>query len=289
MMEEQLKNLKSIIENNIPDIKQKKQKNPKFLCVASGKGGVGKTNFSTNLAYILANYFDKKILIIDADIGLGNIHIILKIPLIKSLKEFFEGKDIKQNIIRIKNFDLIPGFSGIESLNDIENLDLDRLINSLEEIASDYDYIIIDTAAGIGKDVINFILASDKTYIITTPEPTAITDAYSLIKSLYKLYNYNNFSLIINMVKSLEEGEETFERLQKSCDKFLNLKLNFAGVLPYSENLKKSVLNMSLISENYPSDKFTKSLIEISKKEIGEEVLNSKKESFFKKLFSFLR
>ncbi len=288
-MEEQLKNLKNIIENNIPEIEQRKQRNPKFLCIASGKGGVGKTNFSINLAYVLANVFGKKILIIDADIGLGNIHIILKIPLIKSLKEFFEGKDIRDNIIRVKNFNLIPGFSGIESLNEIENLNLERLINSLEEIAFNYDYIIIDTAAGIGKDVINFILASDKTYIITTPEPTALTDAYSLIKSLYKLYNYNNFSIIINMAKNFEEGEETFERLQKSCNKFLNLKLNFAGILPYSENLKTSVLNMSLISESYPSDKFTKSLIEISKKEIGEDILNTKKESFFRKLFSFLK
>jgi flagellar biosynthesis protein FlhG len=288
MMEQQLKQLKELVNKVSPETIQTK-KNPKFLCVSSGKGGVGKTNFSINLAYILANHFNKKVLLIDADIGLGNIHVILNIPLIKSLKEFFEGKDIEENIIKVKNFDLIPGFSGIDNISDIENIDLNHLIKRLDEISGEYDYIIIDTAAGIGKEVINFILPSDKTYIITTPEPTALTDAYSLIKSVFKIYGYSNFKIVINMCKSEEEGIETFERLSSSCKRFLNIELNLAGILPFSENLKKSVISRTLISESYKTDSFTKNLIEIAKKETGEDIKRENKESFFKKLFSFIK
>ncbi|MBX0311280.1 MAG: MinD/ParA family protein [Sulfurihydrogenibium sp.] len=288
MMEQQLKQLKELVNKVNPQALQTKR-NPKFLCVSSGKGGAGKTNFSINLAYIMANHFNKKVLLIDADIGLGNVHIILNIPLIKSLKEFFEGKDIKENIIKVKNFDLIPGFSGIDSISDMENVNLNYLIKRLEEISGEYDYIIIDTAAGIGKEVISFILPSDKTYIITTPEPTALTDAYSLIKSVFKIYGYSNFKVVINMCKSEEEGIETFERLSNSCKRFLNLELNLAGILPFSENLKKSVVSRTLISESYETDSFTKKLLEIAEKEMGENIKRENIESFFKRLFSFIK
>jgi flagellar biosynthesis protein FlhG len=288
MMEQQLKQLKELVSKVNPNAIQTKR-NPKFLCVSSGKGGVGKTNFSINLAYILANHFSKKVLLIDADIGVGNVHVILNIPLIKSLKEFFEGKDIKENIIKVKNFDLIPGFSGIDSVSDMENINLNYLIKRLDEVSGEYDYIIIDTAAGIGKEVISFILPSDKTYIITTPEPTALTDAYSLIKSVFKIYGYSNFKVVINMCKSEEEGIETFERLSNSCKRFLNIELNFAGILPLSENLKKSVVSRTLISESCKSDSFTKKLLEIAEKETGENIKRENRESFFKRLFSFIK
>ena len=137
--------------------------------------------------------------------------------------------------------------------------------------------------------MINFILPSDKTYIITTPEPTALTDAYSLIKSVFKIYGYSNFKIVINMCKSEEEGLETFERLSNSCKRFLNIELNLAGILPFSENLKKSVISRTLISESYKTDSFTKNLIEIAKKETGEDIKRENKESFFKKLFSFIK
>lgn len=287
-MEKQLEYLQKIV-NNSNSKPLSLERNPKFICVSSGKGGVGKTNFSANLAYILANYFNKKILLIDADIGLGNIHIILNIPPIKSLKEFFEGKDIEENIITVKNFDLIPGFSGIDKISIVDNIDLNPLIKKLDDISKNYDFIIIDTAAGLGKEVISFVIPSDKTYVITTPEPTALTDAYSLIKSVYKLYGYSNFRLIINMCKNEEEGLNTFEKLANSCKKFLNLDILLSGILPYSENLKNSVMSRTLISESFKTDKFTKNLVEIAKKETGEEIINKKKESFFGRLFSFIK
>lgn len=288
MMEQQLQHLKEIVKQNL-EKNDSSIKNSKFICVASGKGGVGKTNFSINFAYTLANRFNKKVLLIDADIGLGNVHIILNIPLIRSLKEFFEGKkDIKENILNVKGFDLIPGFSGIDSISQLEEEKVLLLVGKLNEISKNYDYIVIDTGAGIGKDVINFVVPSDKTYLITTPEPTALTDAYSFIKSLYKLYGYQNFKVVINMSKNEEEGYEVFERLNNSCKKFLNLDIEFAGYLPLSENLRKAVLDRKLICEEHPKDKFSEKLQSIVAKETGEKV-EEKKDNFFKKFLSLLK
>ncbi|WP_211245385.1 MinD/ParA family protein [Sulfurihydrogenibium subterraneum] len=288
-MEQQLEHLKTLVKQKLEN-NNNVIKNSKFICVASGKGGVGKTNFSINFAYILANKFNKKVLLIDADIGLGNIHVILNIPLIRSLKEFFEGKkDIEENILNVKNFDLIPGFSGIDNISVLEEEKIIMLVDKLDKISKLYDYVIIDTGAGIGKDVINFVLPSDKTYLITTPEPTALTDAYSFIKSLYKIYNYKDFKVVINMVKSDEEGYEVFERLKESCKKFLELDLELSGLLPTSENLKKSVLERKLICEEYPKDKFSEKLIQIAVKETGEEIKNKEEKSFFKKFLSLIK
>ncbi len=285
-MEQQLQHLKEVVKQNL---EQSNIKNSKFICVASGKGGVGKTNFSVNFAYTLANKFNKKVLLIDADIGLGNIHIILNIPLIRSLKEFFEGKkDIKENILNVKGFDLIPGFSGIDDISQLSEEKVLLLVSKLNEISMSYDYIIIDTGAGIGKDVINFVLPSDKTYVITTPEPTALTDAYSFIKSLYKLYEYKDFRIVINMVKNEEEGYEIFEKLKNSSKRFLNLELEYSGFLPFSENLKKAVVERKLLCEEYPKDKFTENITEIVAKETGEKI-NKKKESFFNKFLSLIK
>jgi flagellar biosynthesis protein FlhG len=285
-MEQQLQHLKEVVKQNL---EQSNIKNSKFICVASGKGGVGKTNFSVNFAYTLANRFNKKVLLIDADIGLGNIHIILNIPLIRSLKEFFEGKkDIKENILNVKGFDLIPGFSGIDDISQLSEEKVLLLVSKLNKISMNYDYIIIDTGAGIGKDVINFVLPSDKTYVITTPEPTALTDAYGLIKSLYKLYEYKDFRIVINMVKNEDEGYEIFEKLKNSSKRFLNLELEYSGFLPFSENLKKAVVERKLLCEEYPKDKFTENITEIVAKETGEKI-NKNKESFFNKFLSLIK
>jgi flagellar biosynthesis protein FlhG len=287
MMEEQLQHLKQLVEKNL-ESKTENIKNSKFLCVASGKGGVGKTNFSVNFAYTLANKLDKKVLLIDADIGLGNIHVILNIPLIRSLKDFFEGKkDIEENIISVKGFDLIPGFSGIDNISELEEEKVVMLVNKLNEISAKYDYIIIDTGAGIGKDVINFVVPSDKTFVITTPEPTALTDAYSFIKSLYKIYNYKNFKIIVNLVKNEEEAYETFNRINTSSKKFLNLDLELVGFLPISENLKKSVIERKLVCEEFPKDRFSEKILEIAQKETGEKT-EKKEKSFFEKFLSLI-
>lgn len=285
-MEKQLENLKKYMTTT--DKKQMDRRNTKFITISSGKGGVGKTNFIVNFAYILANNYKKRVLLVDADIGLGNVHIILRLPLIKSLKEVLNGASITDNIITIKNFDVLPGFSGFEKIKEVEQTKIDKLLYDIENLSSQYDYILIDTSAGIGEDVISFIVASDKSYIITTPEPTAITDAYALIKTMVKLYDYNNFEIIVNMCKNQEEGFEIFLNLNNSTQKFLSTKIELAGVLPFSENLRKSVLERKLIAEEYTRDTYTKGIVDIVEREINNRQINTGSK-FWEKFLSFFK
>lgn len=281
-MEEQAKGLLKLVNE------KQIEKNTKFLAVASGKGGVGKTNFAVNFAYILANDYDKKVLLIDADIGMANVHILVNVNTKKTLKDILNGAKIEEIIFNTRGIDILPGFSGIDAINEVEDSAVLRFIQNLNSISENYDYILIDTAAGIDNKVISFIRASSQTYVITTPEPTAIMDAYALIKSMKKLYDYSNFKVIINMAKSEEEGFETFERLRTSVKKFLDMELNLGGILPFTKNIQKTVRKKQIISEVYPSDKFVLQLKRIAAEELKEPPPEIK-QKFWEKVVSFLR
>ncbi len=281
-MEEQVQGLKQLIEA------KKTLVNSKFISIASGKGGVGKTNFAVNFAYTLANEFGKKVLLIDADIGMGNIHILLGSNPNKNMKNLLNGEDLYDIITHVKGFDVLFGFSGIDSLMDLEDLAIYRVLNKLDRISSEYDYIIIDNGAGISTKVISFLRASNKAYIITTPEPTALMDAYALIKSLNRIYGYSKFKIVINMCRNKTEEIEVFEKLNNSTKKFLNLNLSLAGGLSFSKNLKKAVENKSLIVEEFPTDSYSLDMKRIASLEVGEPV-KEENPNFWKKVFSFLK
>ena len=281
-MNEQAKDLIELVN------KKNLEKNNKFIAVTSGKGGVGKTNFAVNFAYHLVNSYNKKVLLIDADIGMADIHVVLNIRPENNLKNVLNGKKLEDVVITRFGIDVLPGFSGIDSLDDLEDFVVSKLIQDLSEFSQKYDYVIIDTSAGIDNKVSAFVRAASRSYVITTPEPTAFLDAYALIKSIYKIYGYSNFKLIINMCKNKNEALDTYERLDQSFKKFLNRTFEFYGWIPFSENLNKSIKEKKLISESYPSDKFVKQIKEITAKEVGEPVPEIE-ESFWKKLVGFLK
>jgi len=281
-MEEQAKGLLKLINE------RKIERNTKFLAVASGKGGVGKTNFAVNFSYLLANDFGKKVLLIDADIGMANVHILVNVNTKKTLKDILSGEKIEDIIFSTRGIDILPGFSGIDAINEVDDTAVFRFVQNLNDVSEKYDYIIIDTAAGIDNKVISFIRASSKTYVITTPEPTAIMDAYALIKSMKKLYDYSDFKVVINMVKNEEEGLETFDRLRSSVDKFVGIDLQLGGVLSHTKNIQKTVKRKQIISEVYPSDKFVLQLKKIASEELGEPP-PPVKGSFWEKVVNFLR
>lgn len=286
-MEKQLENLRNYLSNKKPENRHN-GRDTKFLAIASGKGGVGKTNFSVNFAYILANHFGKRVLLIDADIGLGNVHVLLRLPLVKSLKDVLEGKRIEDSIVNIKNFDVLLGFSGFEKFKEIEPVKIDKLIQDIEKVSRKYDYVLIDTSAGIGDEVVSFILPSDKTFLITTPEPTAITDAYALIKTMVKVYNYSKFDVVINMCKNTEEGKETFEKLYTSSKRFLDTQVNLAGFLSLSENIRRAVIERKIIVEDSPKDSYSRSLIELVGRQVNESGYREDS-SFWDKFISFFK
>jgi flagellar biosynthesis protein FlhG len=149
MMKNQAHQLSQLVKTGI------KSRKTKVISFVSGKGGVGKTSIATSLAYVLANSFNKRVLLLDCDIGLGNIHILLKLPPEKNLKLALTGTDIKQIIQRIYNFDVVLGFSGIESLEEFESFESANVIVQLEKVIENYDYVLLDNSAGITLSLIH--------------------------------------------------------------------------------------------------------------------------------------
>ncbi len=282
-MNEQAKDLIKLMERELNSY------NTKFLTISSGKGGVGKTSFAVNFAYILANFFNKKVLLIDADVGMANIHVLLNLKPKKDIRKIIEETDISNLIERKENIDILPGFSGIEEISEIEDYALTRLIQKLSDISNRYDYILIDTSAGIDNRVISFIRAASRSYIIATPEPTSMTDAYALIKSIRKLYGYSKFKLIVNMAESKKEGMATYNRLRESAKRFLDMDLQLAGILPKTKNMTLSIKKKEIFCKIYPDDMYTIELKKISSKELGESVPVESGQSFWGRVLRFLR
>ncbi len=281
-MNEQAKNLIKLMDKKSP------QFNTKFFTITSGKGGVGKTNFAVNYAYILANIFRKKVLLIDADVGMANIHVLMGLNVKNDIRKILEETKIEDLIIHKDNIDILPGFSGIEEIGELEDYALTRLIQKLSNISDRYDYILIDTSAGIDNRVVSFIRASGRSYVITTPEPTSMTDAYALIKSIRKLYGYSRFKIVVNMASNFKEGFETYERLRESAKKFLNIELKLAGILPKTNNMTKAIKKKEIFCKIYSNDKFSAELKKIISKETGESVPAFAGETFWGRVLRFL-
>jgi flagellar biosynthesis protein FlhG len=282
MMKNQAHQLSQLVKTGI------KSRKTKVISFVSGKGGVGKTSIATSLAYVLANSFNKRVLLLDCDIGLGNIHILLKLPPEKNLKLALTGTDIKQVIQRIYNFDVVLGFSGIESLEEFESFESANVIVQLEKVIENYDYVLLDNSAGITRFTLNFSRASDETYVITTPEPTSLTDAYAFIKTMKNLFNYSNFKIIVNMTSNRREGFETFERLKSSAIKFLNVEPKLGGIIPASNHVKEGIRKGNLIVHHYPSDKFSVEIKKIAQLELGE-FIKEDRSNFINKILKFFR
>ncbi len=260
----------------------------RVLSFVSGKGGVGKTLIATSFAYTLANTFGKKVLLLDCDIGLGNVHLLLGLDPSKNLKAVLRGSSLKEVIQNIYNFDVVLGFSGIDSLEELESYEAANLLIQIDRVLENYDYVILDNSAGISRFTVNFSRAATETYIVTNPEPTALTDAYAFIKSVYRVYGYTSFKVIVNAVSSRREGFKVFERLRLSVEKFLQFRLKLAGILPYSSRVKDALTSGMPLVHLYPSDPFSLGLRRIVQLETGE-VLPEEEESFIKKLIRFLK
>jgi len=216
--------------------------NQKIISISSGKGGVGKTNISINLGIAMAKQ-GKKVLIMDADFGLSNVNIILgKIPEY-NLFHVFKGTKKLQDIIFKTEYgiDIIAGASGFNELTNMKPFERDNFISQLDEL-NIYDIIILDIGAGISENVIKFALIGDELIIITTPEPTAITDAYGIIKILLSENKDINVRVIVNKIKDIKEGRQISMRMQSIVSQFLNYQIDILGYVYLDEELPKAVM-----------------------------------------------
>lgn len=213
------------------------------IAIVSGKGGVGKSNFSTNFAYGLRSY-GKKVIIIDMDIGMGNIHILLGMTPSNTLRDYLtESKELAEVINKApEGLDFISGGSGLNSVMEWSKEMFERLITAFEYLQTEYDFILFDMGAGATQHVIDLVLAVDEIIVISTTEPTSITDAYSMMKFICLRDPDKQFHIVGNRVSKNEEGTDTVTRLQFAMRKFLDKETTILGLLPEDGSVHKAVL-----------------------------------------------
>ncbi|GAB4370424.1 MAG: MinD/ParA family protein [Spirochaetales bacterium] len=219
-------------------------RNTRIITVASGKGGVGKTNFSTNLAIAYAQ-MGKRVVLMDADLGLANVNVILGIIPKFNLYHLIRKQKSIQDIILDTNYgiQIVAGASGFARIANLSEEERKQFVEEISKL-SIADVIIIDTSAGVSSNVISFIAAADEAIIVTTPEPTAMTDAYGIIKIIAtEIENLNlGLKLVVNRVKSVVEGKKVAERVITIAGQFLNIKVDYLGYIYEDAAVQTAVL-----------------------------------------------
>lgn len=226
------------------------------IAVTGGKGGVGKTNTSVNLAVSLAE-LGRRVVLLDADLGLANVDILLGISAKPNLEHVLKGECGLRDILvdGPGGIKIVPASSGTQHMASLPTTEQAGLIHAFNEFAPDMDVLIIDTAAGISDTVISFVRAAQEVLLVVCNEPTSLTDAYAMIRVLNQDHNLFRFHILANMARTPQEGREVFAKLQHVCDRFLDVSLQYAGVIPYDEYLRKAVQRQRAVCEAYPRSK----------------------------------
>ncbi len=234
--------------------KMKDSQQVKVIAVSGGKGGVGKTNVSLNTAIALGQ-LGKRVLVLDADLGLANVDVMLGLRVKRNLSHVLSGECELDDII-IKgpaDINVIPATSGTQSMVDLTPSEHAGLIRAFSDMRTKFDVLIVDTAAGISDMVLSFCRASQDVMLVVCDEPTSITDCYALMKLLSRDHGVFKFKVVANMVRSPKEGQQLFGKLAKVSDRFLDVALELVGVIPFDENIRKSVRKQQAIVEAFPN------------------------------------
>lgn len=258
-----------------------------ILTIASGKGGVGKTNVAANLAICFAAA-GKKVAVLDADFGLANLDIIFGVSSKYNLSHFIKGvKTLDEISLPVcEGVDIFCGLAGVEQLAQMTDFAKERIVAALDSLAENYDIVIIDTAAGIGKTVMAFCLACDHTILVGTPDPAAITDVYMLLKAM-TIHKYKGrTSLLVNMVQNDTQGKKVYKQIASAALQFLNVKLNMAGVILRDANVTSSIQKREPFVLACPKTGATKSLMSVAAK-ISRVPMTSADDGFFKKVVNW--
>lgn len=264
---------------------QQTESKPKarVITVTSGKGGVGKTSISINLAIQLTR-LGKRVVVFDADFGLANIEVMLGVrPQYNLADMMFRGKDLADIITQgEEGISFISGGSGIQELASMNREQVMFLTSRLIALDKYADVIIVDTGAGISDSVLEFVLASTEVLLVATPEPTSITDAYALLKALNRkaefVKEHTSIKMISNRVKNEAEGQNVYEKMSVVSEKFLNIPITYLGPVPMDEQISKAVMRqkpVSVINPDAPSAKAIKQiaekLLELETEEIADK------------------
>lgn len=267
---------------------QAKKIKPKIMTITSGKGGVGKSNLVVNLAISLQK-LGNKVLIFDADIGMGNDDILMGFTSKYNVFDIiYNDKSLDEVLIEGPcGVKLLPGGSGLNNVEELSDIQRERFLKKLDSV-EDYNYILMDTGAGINRSVLAFIACAEELLVVTTPEPTSLTDAYSLLKAVNHFRIKKDAKIIVNRVVDKEEGKVTFEKFNGAVKKFLNMNLEHLGSVSEDKKLLLAVRQQDPIVISYPNSYAAKDIDSIAKVIMGKnyEADGEGMVGLFKRMFS---
>lgn len=248
------------------------QQGIRVISVTSGKGGVGKSNVVSNLAIALSTQ-GKKVLLIDADLGLGNLDVLLGLSPVYNLNHVLSGEKGIMDILidGPAGIKIIPAGTGAQELTNLGQHEKLKLLDELDMLEEQFDFLIVDTEAGISENVTYFTVAAQEIFVVVTPEPTSITDVYALIKLLSTRYSEHHFKVLINMAKDSEEALEVFRKLANVAGRFLDISLDYLGCVVKDEKVIEAVKRQKAVMELFPDSEAAQCFATLARRVIENE------------------
>lgn len=239
----------------------------RVVAVTGGKGGVGKTNVSVNLAIALAE-LERRVMLLDADLGLANVDVVLGLHPPFDLSHVIRGERELQEVVLQGpgGIQVVPGASGVKEMAGLSETEHAGLIQAFSDLGSDLDTLVVDTAAGISDTVISFARAAHEVLVVVCDEPASLTDAYAIIKLLSRDHGQGRFRILANMVQSNQEGHELYNKLCRVTDRYLDVMLGYMGGIPHDEALRKAVRSQRAVVQAYPRSRVAQAFRSLARK-----------------------
>jgi flagellar biosynthesis protein FlhG len=237
----------------------------RVFAITSGKGGVGKTAVVANTATAIAK-LGKKVLILDADLGLANIDVVFGLAPKFNLNHFFSGdQDLGSIMVEGPHgIKILPAGSGVQNFTRLDSRQKLRLLDGLDQMHNDFDFVLIDTEAGISENVTYFNTAAQEILVVTTPDPTAITDAYALMKLLSTQYHEKRFNLIVNQIQHENEALDVYRKLTMVSNRYLDISIDFLGSIPADKQMTEAIRKQRVIVELFPNSRIASAFTNIA-------------------------
>jgi flagellar biosynthesis protein FlhG len=251
---------------------QTEHSGPKIIAVTSGKGGVGKTNVVANLSVCLSE-LGKKVVVLDADFGLANLDVLLGLtPRYHLGHVLFGNKTLTEIMVQgPQGIQIIPASSGLQRMSELTLAQRNHLIESFTDLDSETDYFIIDTAAGISRNVIHFLLSAQEVIVVSAPEPTAIVDAYAVIKIILAEDPKKQIQVLINSVDRAEDAQEVFCQINSVVKRFLNREVEYLGHVEKDTHVPQAVRSQMLVAHRFPNSSASRSFRNLARRMAQQE------------------
>ena len=258
-----------------------------MFAITSGKGGVGKTSASINLAIALAAR-GKRVIVLDADLGLANVEVLMGLNSFFNLQHVIDGeKSIMQILVKGPGgIEIVPGTSGLAKLADLGPAARQNVLNGLKDLQEQSDFVVIDTMAGIGQNAVRFAAAADEVLVVTTPEPSAIVDAYATIKTIFSIREDTVFRLIINMVVNQQQALAVTTNLSRVAKQYLGLTLSYLGYIPRDPHVAQGVMQTTPFVLRFPNAPATQAVYELADRIIQQRAESEQSKAGFFRRFA---